>query len=146
MRTFDPPPLIEEYLVEIGARKYDEVTSHVFGMWIDKLFTGWNPDRSYVEQKNIFLYTLRRVLDEKKAVCIPPYKYYVDGTFIVPVKSIYGRDDIWDIPNESLVAYIDESFPDEAHGGFDELLSFWYGEDCPILGWVIEDTQRIFPI
>ncbi len=124
--------------------KEAEYLNQAFGCWMISLF-GWFPDQTFDEQKAYFLDLLERLLNEGRIVLFPPYRYKrEDGGFNATCKSLYGRDDIWDVSSEEVIDYFKEVWPKEARHMHDSSLNlFWYLSDCPGLGWVDEENKAI---
>ncbi len=115
-----------------------------YGCWISCLFPS-NYGKYFETQKLQFFDLLKRLLDERRVVLFPPYRYKRDdGGFDVPCKSLYGRDDIWDISSEDVIVYFEKVWPKDVMYVNDEsLFLFWYEADCPGLGWVDEENKAI---
>ncbi len=115
-----------------------------FGKWIICLFET-NFDQPFETQKLLFFDLLKRLMDEGRIVLFPPYRYQrEDGGFNATCKSLYGRDDIWDVSSEEVIDYFKEVWPKEATNMHDSSLhEFWYLSDCPGLGWVDEENKAI---
>ncbi|WP_175135398.1 hypothetical protein [Achromobacter pulmonis] len=120
----------------------NEIVRDAFGLWISGLFSavcGWNPSRSFLEQKEIFFVLLEKLLREGAVMFIAPD---VDCYFSTSnPSSRYTVEDPearWNAPVHEIMSYVRGRWPKEAKQKNDVELTYYFYE-LPGLIWVRAD-------
>ncbi|WP_017327102.1 hypothetical protein [Synechococcus sp. PCC 7336] len=110
----------------------NDIISTSFGMWITALFgniPAYNPGISFGDQKEVFFYILKKLLDEKKI-------YFEDP------KSKFGSRIIWDEDTSTIIQYLLDRWPKSAKDENDVDLNTYFYE-IPVILWV-GDNGRLY--
>lgn len=137
----------------------NEMAKSAFGCWIIALWeyvAVYNPNFTVPDQKEYFFAAVERLLRDGKAVFSPPEELWSTtlGTYDTPLRKavlsdVYGDGEdvdfpVWDIAVDDQVDYIRNHFPRDVSDANDmALVDFWYGNQCPRIGWVHPDTGKI---
>jgi len=136
----------------LNDEKYWEAVYDSFGTWLG--FWYGNKNFTFEETKEVFFLTLKKLLDDDKVVFFPPDKlwdrkldtwttnirihtqYYTNGT---------SEDiELWDVPSKEVINYIKKHFPKDVTDENDlKLNDFWYGGECPAIGWIDQENGFI---
>jgi len=127
----------------LSDERYWEAVYDSFGTWIGF----WYGDKNFTleETKEVFFQTLKKLLDNNKVVLCPPI-----ALKNAPQRKQYNKKGelewvvVWDIPHEEIIQYMRLAFPkDVKNENDDKLRDFWFGEECPHIGWVNQETGEI---
>lgn len=131
-------------LTKYIEESYKDSLDEGFGLWIHNGLWGSYDGLTFSEQKELFFLTLKKLLDDDLVVLFHP-----DSPLNMTQKDM--KKWIWDKPNEDVVQYIRDIFPQDVKDeNDDKLTNFWYGfapynlsTACPRIGWINQDTGEI---
>jgi hypothetical protein len=109
----------------------EEMLGNAFGMWISALFSdiaGYNPNLSFLEQKQQFFILVKELLDGGRIKFCTP-------------NEIWSKDnDVWDAESEEIIKYLEAKWPVLAQSERD-LSEYFY--EIPAVLWVDEQGNLI---
>jgi len=117
-----------------------------FGQWMIGL---WPPlpvlKRTFElnDQKEAFFLMLERLLRDERIVLAIPGSIGED-TLLCQSREQGGWSDVWTIPLDNQLEHVISHFPQDAASVDDQKIAdFFYGTQCPIVGWVDPETREI---
>ncbi len=120
----------------------NEIVRDAFGLWISGLFSavcGWNPSRSFLEQKEIFFVLLEKLLREGTVMFIAPdVDCYFSTSNPSPRYTVEDPEARWNAPVHEIMSYVRGRWPKEAKQKNDVELTYYFYE-LPGLIWVRAD-------
>ena len=131
---------------------YEELIEDCFGQWIGF----WYGDKNFTleETKELFFLTLKKLLDDDKVVFFPPDKLWDKklNTWKTNIRihtqhytNRTSEDiELWDVTSDEVISYIRNVFPKDVEDENDlKLNDFWYGGECPAIGWIDQEDGFI---
>jgi len=121
--------------------------------WINAVW--WHDDNlTFSEQKELFFLTLKKLLDDDKVVFFPPDKLWDKklNTWKTNIRihtqhytNRTSEDiELWDVTSDEVISYIRNVFPKDVEDENDlKLNDFWYGGECPAIGWIDQEDGFI---
>lgn len=109
----------------------EEIVSNAFGLWISALFSdigGFNPELSFVEQKDEFFKLIRELLEDGKIKFSTPNEFWKEGK------------DVWDVDPPIVLQYLIGRWPQNASCEND-LSDYFY--EIPAVLWVNDDGSMV---
>ncbi|ASM35193.1 Uncharacterised protein [Campylobacter sputorum subsp. bubulus] len=127
---------------EIIKRISHNVYKDAYGCWIGIVYHSDYEDFDWLEENELFLAVLKRLLDEGLIVLYPPSDLVKKDEFVSTRMDIDGYG-IWDISSNEAIEYIRKHMPLDPDYSDDDTIPYWFGNYCPRIGWVDKDTGKI---
>lgn len=119
----------------------DEIVRDSFGLWISALFSAigsWNPEFSFEQRKEAFLFLVEHLLITEKIKFIKPgADCYVSPKNPHPRLSISDELAHWDLDAKEIVACLRNAWPGDVNSECDEELTVFFYE-IPAVIWIDE--------
>ena len=98
----------------------------------------------YTTCHDTFFARLLEWLETGEGAVFAPHMYDFPGYWTVPCRSVGEFRNIWAIPYDQMMDYMRTHWPKEATDANDLVLNdYWYGDYCPRIGWIDEETGEI---
>jgi hypothetical protein len=124
----------------------NKIIHDAFGLWISGLFSavcGWNPNASFVEQKEFFFALLEKLLRENKVMFIAPgADCYISPINPKPKFTIKDSRAIWNAPIPEIMNYVKSRWPEKVVDDKDVELTYYFYE-LPGLVWIDENGRPV---
>ncbi|EPL9571484.1 hypothetical protein MMK73_003591 [Providencia rettgeri] len=112
---------------------FDEIIGDAKGLWLSGLFgavVGWNPNKSFYENKNIFFSIIEELLDKQTI------------KFCSPEDPLGKVIPYWDTDNKNIVNFLKQYWPNSANTEEDDDLNFYF-YDMPAVLWKTESGEYV---
>lgn len=137
-------PIVYVKLENRLRSQYESIYEAVRGCWLDIYYCP--EDFNFTEKKAFFFMFIRRLLDESKVVFTPPVCLLEDGDKKVHYDfSGMSEPLVWKASTDEIITYLRQTFPASVNDEqSSDLMTFWYSDQCPQIGWVDQQAEKIF--